>query len=414
MRGRKHRSPFEAVGWKQCREIQEALKSPLQQVGVRSTARQLGKPDRFFQYCRYHGTIQLADFLTTCAALELDPAAFIGHALSGGHRPDIRPPRILHRAREQLEAGGTGIGDERLMALEGSLRQTPLSTGKALQGALPDATPEEVPMVLGFYGSALRIQSALVHAELVIKEALAMAASRPSLEADLLIRLSYVSLDQEKPQQALAQAKDGTLAAMCSGKREMIGRGFAATGTFHYYTADHHHALRDASSALLHLDNAVRLVAAHQTAAFALIALGRGQDADGHLQEARQCAREAPTWVQGKVTWLEARMAAEHEQRIELLRQVKAMLESIPADCLLVTVELVEELLAVEQTAAAAAEIPHLCTLVEEAAEGNRVQQAVSRLVRRRSTLTKTDVGKLRRTLERAQDRRLSYLIGIE
>ncbi len=395
----------------QCREIQEALKAPLQQVGVRSTARQLGKPDRFFQYCRYHGTIQLADFLTTCAALDLDPVAFIGHALSGGHRPDIRPPRILHRAREQLEAGGTGIGDERLMALARSLRHTPLSTGKDLQEALPDATPEEVPVVLGLYGSALRIQSALVHAELVIKEALAMAASRPSLEADLLIRLSYVSLEQEKPQQAIAQAKDGTLAAMCSGQREMIGRGFAATGTFHYYTADHHLALRDAQGALLHLDDPVQLVAAHQTAAFALIALGRGQDADAHLQAAWQCAREAPAWVQGKVAWLESRLS--DGDRLTHLKAAQAALDR-PADCLLVTVEMIEELLALEQTAAAAAEIPHLCTLVEEAAECRQVQQAVSRLVRRRSALTRADVGKLRRALERAQDRRLSYLISPE
>ncbi len=240
-----------------------------------------------------------------------------------------------------------------------------------------------------------------------------MATSRPSLEADLLIRLSHVSLEQERPREALTQAKDGTLAALCSKEREMMGRGLATTGMLHYYTAHHASALRDARCALEHLRDPIRQVGAHQTAAFASLALERHQDAHTHLRAAWQCAREAPSWMQGKVTWLEARLS-EQGQRETLLRRAKAAFSESPADRLLVTVELIKELLASDQTEKAAAEVPDLCILVEEAAESRQVQYAVSRLISRRSVLTEADVSKLRNALEHAHDRRLSYLIKTE
>ncbi len=69
--------------------------------------------------------------------------------------------------------------------------------------------------MLGLYGSALRIESDLERAEVVIKEAreIARALDLPAVEPGLLLRMAYLELEREHPTTALRWAQEATLAS---------------------------------------------------------------------------------------------------------------------------------------------------------------------------------------------------------
>jgi hypothetical protein len=76
-----------------------------------------------------------------------------------------------------------------------------------------------------------------------------------------------------------------------------------------------------------------------------------------------------------------------------------------------VTVELIEQALAIDRQDLAKMEASRLCTLLEKT--GNpRVEQAILHLTRHQTKLTPPYVAQIRRAVEEAQARRLSRLIG--
>ena len=201
------------VSESQTRAIQEALKPHIRAVGVRTVERRLRKRSRFFQNARLRGSLRLKDFLALCAVLELEPVEFIKAALRGDIMPEIRPPGILLAAWRQLKTAQKGIGSDRVQQLQSTLYIDPRGTRAAIKRLLPCASPNQVPLILGLYASAFRLESDLPRATLLLREArrIARDLNLPAAEADLLIRLSYVALEREDFPQAIRYAEQGTL-----------------------------------------------------------------------------------------------------------------------------------------------------------------------------------------------------------
>ncbi len=97
--------PALKVGRHQARVLQEGLKPHLRAVGLERAAGRIGKKPRFFEAARYRGTMQLGNFLATCAALDLDPAEYVRATLEDRVAPEIRPPRIVRAAWERVGSG---------------------------------------------------------------------------------------------------------------------------------------------------------------------------------------------------------------------------------------------------------------------------------------------------------------------
>ncbi len=405
-------TPTHRQGLSLSRALLDALKPHLRRAGIARIEAEIGRTRRFFQNARHRHTMQLVDFLASCIALELDPGVVVSDTLAGLTAPDIRPPRIVEAAQRQIHSPGTGLGGDRLSALSEIVRSAPAKSHKSIKEALPEASADDVPTLLGLYGSALRIQAKLPHARLVLETAREIARLRDleAVEARLLIRLAHVSFEQDRLRDALAQAKEATLISTRLDDLEGAGRGFLESGILRFYTSSYRQALRDFQASLARSRDIRWRFSAHLNSSHCLLALGDHRLASRHASKARQLAGDVEPWLVGKLSWLDARLAR-GDDRYGLLKSAQETIDR-PGDCLLVTVELIEEYLAGNRLEQARAEVPRLCTLVEEAAEGNRVQQAVTRLISRRSVLTEDDVGKLRQALEYARDRRLSRIAG--
>ena len=346
--------------------------------------------------------------------LEEVPGELLDRALQRQVSPEIRPPRIVRTAWVRIGEGrdGPGLGEERLAELEAAVQTDPRRTRTELERELDRASRRELPVVLALYGTALRLESDLLRAELVLRQAIEMARALdlPAAEADLLIRLSLVALERHGPSVALRCAEEATLLFARHDDREGEGRGFLTTGTFRYYNEDYRGAARDLEAALKRLETPWLLFSAHQVAGFCWLALDAIEQAAREASRARQLAPQVPSWLVAKLDWLEARLS-EGAVRLGHLRTAQTGLAgNRPADCLLVTVELIEELLACGRVDEAGREVPRVCDLVERAGESRQVQQVVSHLITYRTRLTPKLVARLRRALDRARDRTLVRL----
>ncbi len=407
----------QVIGTTQAKAVQEALKPILRKAGVRSVEKRIGKPPRFLANVRQRGTMRVRDFLAVCAALGLDPADFIRSALGGEIRPEIRRPRIVASGWKRIQEQGQGVGEARLSVLETRVYEKPKETRAVLSRELQTARPEEVPRILGLYGSALRIESDLDRAEIVFREAreIARTLDLPAAEPGLLLRLAYLDLERERPTTALRWAQEATLAYAHVDDQEGQGRGFQALGMLRYYAGDYQTALRDLDTALRFLTSYPELqLATHQVAALCYAEAGAEEDALHRASQARAFADTAPIWMQGKLSWLEARLTY-GASRLGHLRTAQRMLcPTRPVDCALLTVEIIEESLRpVGQDANVEQEVMGLCALLDKT--GNpRIEKAIVRLVRHRSRLTPRLMDEIRRSLNRARDRRLSTLVSAD
>ncbi len=155
-------------------------------------------------------------------------------------------------------------------------------------------------------------------------------------------------------------------------------------------------------------------MATHQVAALCCAEAGAEEDALYRASQARALIDAAPTWMQGKLSWLEARLTY-GKTRLDHLRAAQRMLcPARPVDCALLTAEIIEELLKpVGQDASVEQEVMSLCALLDRT--GNpRIEKAIVRLVRHRSRLTPRLMDEIRRSLDRARDRRLSTLVAAD
>ncbi len=405
------------IGESQSHKIQLALQPLMRAVGIPAIEKQLGKPGRFFQNARQRGSLRLKDFLGACAVLEIDPVEFMDKALHGDISSEIRPPRIVTTAWNQFDHAGPGLGSDRLSEIEASLQTKPQATRALIAKELHQASREEVPLLLGICASTLRVESDLDHAEIVLRQAIEMSQElKPSTtEADLLIRRSYVALERQSPSRALLHAQRATLMYARFDDQEGEGRGFLTSAMFHYYLDDHREALLDVQATLNRTVMPRRLIAAHQTRALCYLALGNANQAGEEAAIARQIASNVDQWVLGKLSWLEARCSQDPSQRLEFLRTAQAELcPGRPADCFLLTLEVLEELVAGGRISEAEKEVPRLCLVVEQAAESRHVLRAVSRLVRHRSKLTPELIAAVRQAVSKARDRKLSKLASPE
>ncbi len=236
----------------------------------------------------------------------------------------------------------------------------------------------------------------------------------PLVEADLLIRTAYVALERQSPSHALRYAQEGTLAYARLDDREGEGKGFLAAGMFRYYGKEYRDALRDLQATITRSKMPTRITGAHQIQALCWLELDQPEKARAAAAEARRLAPRVPTWMQGKLAWLDARLSYGYE-RFDYLKSAQTELASSrPADCIMVTIELIEDYLSYGRSDEAAGEVPLVCTLVERATESRQVQRAVSRLIRHRTRLTPELVADLRKALDRARDRSLSSVANTD
>ena len=114
-----------------------------------------------------------------------------------------------------------------------------------------------------------------------------------------------------------------------------------------------------------------------------------------------------------KLDWLESRLTT-GDARLESLAAARSGLRPHrPADCALVTVELIEEALNQERHELAEHETTGLCALIDRTSSP-RIEAAILNLIRHQARLTPALAAKVRRTVERARDRRLARLVGPE
>ncbi len=398
------------------KRVHEALKPLLTAAGVRVVERLIGRPERFFQKTRERDALRLSDYLATCVTLDLDPARLLAQALEGHVEPEIRRPRIVTDAWRKLDdSAGAGLSEQRLAALDVAVQVKPARTRGAIKDELSLASREQVPRLLGLYGSCLRVEQDIARAELVLRQALEMAQA-PDLavaEPDLLIRLAYVVFEQQRLEPALRYSMEATLGYGCLGDREGEGRGYLTTGMFRYYSHDYRHALRDLAACLSRCTAPHDLFAAHQVSALCQLELSREGEAGQAVAKARELASEVPPWSVAKLDWLESRLVS-GDARLDRLAAARAGLSpDRPADCALVTIELIGEALALEQYEIAERETIGLCPLIDRTTSP-RIEAAVLHLIRNHTRLTPPLVAKVRRAVERARDRRFAHLASSE
>ncbi len=401
------------VGDAQTKTVQEALKPYLHAAGVQSVEQRIGKPHRFFENVRYRGTLRLRDYLATCTVLEIEPGGLITQALGDEVAADIRRPRFLASAWKRIREDGPGLGDERLAELEVLTRQSPGKGRALLSRGLRQAACDEVPRILGLCASSFRVENDLARANLVLKEAaeIARTLELPAAEADLLVRRAYVCLENEHPLAALQFAERATVSYTRLDDREGQAKAFLAMGSFRFYIHDYPGALQDFEAAAARSTSPWRRIAVHQCTAFCWLALDQVAAAHREAELARALAPQVEPWMGGKLSWLEARLAS-GPARLDHLRSAReALAPGRPADCAMVTIELIEELLAVDRDKEAERECLGLCALIERT--GNpRIDRALARLIRHRKRLTSELVARIRQALERSQNRRLSSFLA--
>ncbi len=403
------------LGEAQTRAVHEALKPHLRAAGVSLVEERIGKPRRFFENVRHRGTMRLQDYLATCVALDLDPVELAKKALSGRTAPDVRPPRIVTATWKRLRDDGPGLGEERMAELDAAVQAEPRKTRSALTRELADASQEELPRLLGLFASAFRVESDLPRAELVLRQAIEIARTLELREAepDLLIRMAYVALERERLPDALRWAQEGTLGYARFLDAEGQGRGFLTMGMLRYYAKQYHEAIYESAAALGHLTTPHLRLASHQLAAFCSAELGDNESARRELFFARALASDAPDWMLGKLTWIESRLE-DGVRRLDGLRAAKeALALSRPADCALVTIELIEQALSMKNQGLAKHETTSLCALVESNSSP-RIEKAIVHLIRHQSSLTEDLVKAIRRSLDRGQSQRLAALIAAD
>ncbi len=404
------------IGDAQARAIQEALKPHLRAAGVSTVERRLKKTARFFQNARLRGSLSVRDLLAACAALELDPVELIRTALDGQTAAETRPPRIVGSAWQQLDRpDARGIGPAALAGLQAALQADPRGARTEIRQAIGHAGRDEVPLLLGLFGSALRLESDLPHAAVILRSAaeIARAADSPAAEADVLLRRSYLALEREQHTRAIQYAERTVVLFGRLDDREGEGRGYLARGTFQFYTRQYRDALRDFAAALDRSTVAPRLIAAHQGRAFCWLELDQVESARREVSAARQLTSQLPGWMEGNLFWLDARLAQGNE-RLRYFQMAQAQLCDRPADCAQVTVELIETALALGNDQVAFAEATGLCALVERNARNPRVQKAVTHLIRHRTQLTPKLVANIRGAIDRSRAERLAHLLNPE
>lgn len=412
--GTPNATPARIVAERAAARVHEALKPLLAAAGVRAVEERIGRPQRFYQKTRERDAMRLSDYLATCVTLDLDPARFLARAIEGRVEPEIRRPRIVARAWTMLEGdAGSGLGEERLAELDAALQVEPRATRKAIANELDRASREEVPRLLGFYASCLRVESDLARAELVLKEALGMVEAHELMneEPDLLIRRAYVVLEQDRPARALHDAMEATLASGRLEDREGEGRGYLTTGMLRFYAHDYRKAIRDLEASRERCKHPHDQFATYQIAALSWLALQHQEEAAREAARARDLASQVPSWSVAKLDWLESRLTI-GKAKLDRLTAARAGLSAHrPADCALVTVELIEEALDQAQHDLAEHEAIGLCALIDRTSSP-RIEAAILHLIRHQARLTPTLTAKVRRAVERARDRRLASLVG--
>ena len=405
-------TPARMVAERATRRVHDALKPLLTAAGVRVVEREIGRPQRFFQKTRERDALRLSDYLATCAALDQDPAPLLARALAGQVELEIRPPQIVAAGWRQLEQPARpGLGQVRLAELEAAVQTEPRATREALRDEIRQASRREVPHLIGYYGSCLRVQSDLARAVLVLREALRMSetAELEAAEPDLLIRLAYAVFEQQRIESALGYSMEATLAYGRLGDREGVGTGYLATGMFRYYAHDYRRALRDLDASLQRTTSPGDQFAGHQVSALCWLALEDEENARQGAARARELALDVPGWSVAKLDWLESWLTR-GAARLDLLAAARAGLcPHRPGDCALVTVELIAEAVNLGRHEVAEAETTGLCALLERTSSP-RIEAAILDLVRHRSRLWPDLVAKARRAVERARDRRLAQL----
>ena len=400
------------IGRAQTVDLMAALGPHLQAMGVRMVERRIGKPARFFENLRARGTVKVRDLFATCYVLELDPVELMRETVEVRETLKIRPPRIVSRAWKQLDADGPGLGAERLAEFEAELQERPRQTRVAIGKALDRATREELPQLLGLYGSCYRVESDIDRAGVVLGHAREMArrVRLPAAEADILIRMAYVDLERNRPLEAIRKAEDSVILSARIDDREGEGIGFLTMGILRHYSKSYQESLDDFEAALKRSTIPRQRFSIYQCSAACLIELNREADARCAVESAREISSRVETWLQGKLSWVEARLTDGAERLAHLMAARNALSSKRPADCALVTVEVIEEALALKRYDLAEQEAMRLCTLTEKTGSP-RVERAMRQLINRRTMLTPALVTKIRETIETAQARRLSRLI---
>ncbi len=402
----------ELIGRAQTVDLMAALTPHLQAVGTRTVERRIGKPTRFFENLRARGTLKVRDLFATCYVLGLDPVELMRETVDDRETLKIRPPRIVSRAWKRVDIDGPGLGAERLAELDAALQTKPRQTRIDLGRELGQAKREELPRLLTLCGACYRVESDLERARVVLDHARDMARRLrlPATESGVLIHRAYVSLERGRPHEALRRAEKATAISTRIDDPEGEGVALLAIGMFRYYGKEYQECLDNLEAVLKRPVKAQFRFSAHQISALCWIELDEEAEARREIECAHELAPRVAPWLRGKLEWVEARLASGTDRLAHLTAARNVLCPKRPADCALVTVEVIEVALGLGLVELAEQEAMRLCTLTEKTGSP-RVERAILQLIHNRSRLTPKLVTRIRETVEAAQARKLSRLI---
>jgi tetratricopeptide (TPR) repeat protein len=148
------------------------------------------------------------------------------------------------------------MNETRLEELD-ELRYHDLGAARAaVDRAIADAEPEELPYLLGIRGSCLRMAGELEAAEEAIADGLRRAADLGSLpaEAELTQRRAFVEGGWLRFRDALAWTHRATLLWVELDDRERIGQTLVDRGQWLYHLGRHRESIRSSRAALGYLE----------------------------------------------------------------------------------------------------------------------------------------------------------------
>lgn len=296
---------------------------------------------------------------------------------------DQRPSVIENPLRVDLQA----LDDLRL--------EDPRQAMKQILGEISHVAEEDVPKLLGVYGSCCRISGQVPVAHLVLARALEIAVAQDSLVVlgDLQQRSCYVLAGRSDHEGALALSEKAMLTHVMAGNLIGIGKNLVSQGHFLFSLERLTEATRAWSRALDYLpeDSPQSDVRSNRFSCYLNIGvvclkLGKLEEAKKSCVRARGVGGGIKNEVLGKAIWLEAsifKKEGELKRACMLLHEALEHYREVnPISAALIAVDLVRLQLKIGRTVTAYETAKAMATLVKPLESNEVASAAITELVR--------------------------------
>lgn len=269
-----------------------------------------------------------------------------------------RPPQILKQIEDLADrpaARGkiSPLDSETLEQFDALRRDSPREAMRQIRQAISMAPANQLPRLLGSYGSACRFAGRTDEAQVVVAKAISLANEAQDLvaRADLLQRAAYIVGARIEHERALTILEKAIITYAQLGDTVGIGRVLIDQGNSYSYLGHHEKALTLYQRGLDLLPENVTgamvtsRVSAQFNLAVACMELDRLDDAMSYAAEARKGIASQGKIAEGKTVWLEASIAKAqgHQEKTEtfLSQALEIFRDLDPLTAALVAVDLV-------------------------------------------------------------------------